>query len=71
MDARMNGADQPPFIQHSRMKIAVQVSIRLVGTPQGLITCKPDPDYVQKVFRVGRPIPKSLSMWWRPGSPWM
>lgn len=51
MDARMNGADQPPFYPSvRRTKIAVQSIDRLVGTPQGLIECQPDPIYVRNGF---------------------
>jgi hypothetical protein len=51
MDARMNGADQPPFYPSIlRMRIAVQSIDRLVGQPQGLIVCRPYQGYVQAGF---------------------
>lgn len=51
MDARMNGADQPPFYPSvRRTKISVQSIDRLVGAPQGLIECMPDVAYVQNGF---------------------
>jgi hypothetical protein len=51
MDARMNGADQPPFFPSvRRTKISVQSVDRLVGAPQGLIECMPDTDFVGKGF---------------------
>jgi hypothetical protein len=50
MDARMNGADQPAFYPSIlRTKVNVQSIDRLLG-PQGLIECRPDPDFVKKGF---------------------
>jgi hypothetical protein len=41
MDARMNGADQPPFYPRvEKARIAVQSIDRLVGQPQGLVEVK-------------------------------
>jgi len=51
MDARMNGADQPPFYPSvKRAGIAVQSIDRLVGAPQGVIETRFYADYVAKGF---------------------
>ncbi|MFC5490980.1 hypothetical protein [Dokdonella soli] len=51
MDARMNGADQPPFYPSvRRTRISVQSVDRLSGAPQGLIECMPDSVFVQDGF---------------------
>jgi hypothetical protein len=51
MDARMNGADQPPFYPSvRRTAVSVQSIDRLVGTPQGLIEAQPYPNYVTGGF---------------------
>lgn len=51
MDARMNGADQPPFYPVVRKAaIAVQSIDRLVGRPQGLLEAQFYAPYVRSAF---------------------
>lgn len=51
MDARMNGADQPPFYPVVRKAALVVQSIdRLVGRPQGLLEAQFYPNYVTDAF---------------------
>jgi hypothetical protein len=51
MDARMNGADQPPFYPSvRRAAISVQSIDRLVGRPQGVIVARPYQPYVESAF---------------------
>jgi hypothetical protein len=65
MDARMNGADQPPFYPSlRRAAIGVQSIDRLVGKPQGLIETQPYRPYVTGGFDAGNKGEIYLEVMW-------